>query len=171
MLRAVKLLVYCLFLKSLGLQGEPLHLDWVLRSPSLADPCLAAFPAHILGQTLSVHSLLVGSEALVAQAQDSTARGTQLFLYMSRTCGIAQHVSCTDLAKFNLQIHSLVLLLFGASFALGSGCFRLSQIILLLVLAWKQRGSLCPLSSIAALPGLSDSNSCGFIHFCRMEVG
>lgn len=111
---------------------------------------------------------------LLAQAQDHCKGDTAfpgLQFGSSRTFGIAQHMSCTDLAKFNLQIHSLVLLFFGTSFGLGSGHFRLSRIILLLVLAWKQRGSLCPLSSVVVLPGLCGSNSWGFIHFCRMEVG
>lgn len=94
-LRAVKLLVYYIFFKSLGLQGGALGLGWVLWSPSLADPCLGAFPVHILGQTLSVHSHLVWSRALLAQAQDH-CKGDTAFPVLQfgslRTCGIAQCV-------------------------------------------------------------------------------
>lgn len=87
----------------------------------------------------------------------------------SRTCGIAQYMSCTGLADFKLQIYSLVLLFLETFFGLNSGSFRLSQIILLL--ASKHMVSLCPLSSVVALPGLSCSNSFEFVHLCKMKVG
>lgn len=92
----------------------------------------------------------------------------------SRAGGIARDVACVASAHFTFSVTNLKPC---AGCALKpyldpySGSFRLSWIILLLVLALKHGVSVCPPSSGVALPGLSCSNSLEFIHLCETSVG